>query len=332
MPNTLPSFPIPCLDIRHASYLRNSHYLVVLQGNWTAPERPIFASTETSSVVVGEQGWWGSYEWSLLPQLYDPMSPWLACIPIYLDAHHVTRSTIHRSMIVDAPRPDKSYNEKQAVALVPETKFKEHLKAHVDRVMEAAKLAREKVDSDTMEVWDPRIVWPTETVDRATFLERRLRAGLPSLNSFKRCLGSLRRAVLELEGFAIWVHFMQASRTESVELARTYKADRKMKLRGVFLDGSKESWLDGGSEVRRIYADLTAWSVPLYTLLKRDDWNMTPHASLPVGNVPFTVSAAMKGTPTCSSTRCMELTSLNRARRTPATILLLSAECSRISF
>lgn len=240
MANMLSSFPIACLDIREVSYLPNSHYLVVLQGNCVPPERPIFAEKEISTVVVGEQGWWGAYEWSLLPQLYDPMSPWLACIPIYRDAHHVTRTTIHRTMIVDGPRLDAAYKEKQAVALVPEHHFKERLKQYTDRVISAAKTALEEAENDTTEIWDPRIVWPTQILERATFLERRLRAGLPSINSFKRCIEGLRRAVLELEGFVTWVEFVKTSPTKRPLLARTHRAERKINFRGVPTpDGSR---------------------------------------------------------------------------------------------
>ena len=90
MTDLRPSFPLACLDVRKATFLPEGYLLLVLNGTASPTARPIFSWKEsTCETVVDNQGWWGSHEWSQLPQLYDEMSPWLACIPVYRDTHHL---------------------------------------------------------------------------------------------------------------------------------------------------------------------------------------------------------------------------------------------------
>ena len=296
MSDTPTSFPLPCLDIRRASYMSEPYFLLVLSGTRSSGARPIFSFGESvSNVVVDDQGWWGIHEWSQLPQLYDPSSPWLACIPIYKDPHHPTRTTIHRRMIVDAERVDpmyKDHKEKQALMLTTEPTLKETLKGYVGGVVTKAKYTVERVKD--LEGYDG-VVWPTITIDRAVYLLRRLIVGTPSVNSFKRTVACLRRAVLELEGFIVWGSLVRASVGDRMALGESYKKDNQLTFRGAFLDGRRDEWLNQQSQLRLVYEEMLKWSVPLYALVKERDWDMRTHAQLRAADWPFGQNAIIQG-------------------------------------
>ncbi|KZV61101.1 hypothetical protein PENSPDRAFT_671229 [Peniophora sp. CONT] len=305
--NSPPVFPLPCHDIRRVSYLVDPHYVLVLQGSSSPANRPLFSQGEIlSDAVVDDQGRWGVHEWSSLPQLYDPSSPWLPLIPIYHDAHHITRSTIHRTMMVhkerqqgkqETKKPEKVNNGekkdearfqgREPVLFTAEPGLKERMKDYVEAVVGRARDSLDAIqklpDIDGVE----HIVWPGEAQERATYLSRLIIVGVPSRNSFKRAFTSMRRAILELEGFHVWATLTQAKTAHRMQLAVSLARDMNATYRGVFLHGDVRDWLDAGSDVRRIYAGLMQCYVPTYVLVREAEWNMAPLCGLRHGIMPF---------------------------------------------
>lgn len=291
------SFPVQCLDVRSVSYMEDPHVVAVLQGSSSPPARPLFSLGNTvCNVRVDQQGLWGPHEWHLLPQLYDFSSPWLCFIPIYRDSHHISRSTIHRHTIIQMERTT-NMSQKEPLLYTAEPDFKEKMTDYVKGVialaegsMQALQLVAEGMD---------RVVWPTDTLERATLLSRQLRAGVTSGNTFIRAVTSLRRAVLELEGFHIWATVMKAPPLNRAQIASFFREEKKVIYRGAYLWGSVQDWLNEGSEVRRSHAHLVQCNAPLYTLLRKGDWNMPLFLNLKPGNLPFSEGRAIEGVPTC---------------------------------
>lgn len=292
MSHQLPGFPVRFLDARRPAYLLETHWILVLQGSSSPPERPLFSLTPgESEIAVDDQGRWGAHDWHIFPQQHDPSSPWLSFIPVYSDNQHITRSTVHKDMIV---RAGKTEDEKQMYMFTAEDTFKEKLKAYAkDTIALAEQAVQTRLNADLIE--DSQIVWPTTTIERATYLWRQIIAGVPSINSFKRALTCLRRATLELEGFSIWASVMGAPVESRIELAMTMKDKRRMCFRGAFLDGSRSDWLDAGSQLRRAYMHMERWGTPVYVLVKQEDWNLEPHLGLTLGSAPFIPSGAIEG-------------------------------------
>ncbi|VDC00373.1 unnamed protein product [Peniophora sp. CBMAI 1063] len=274
-------FPLECRDIRRVPYLPDPHYLLVLEGQSSPPERPLFSWEKTiCNAQVDYQGWWGPHEWSLLPQLYDCNSPWLAFLPIHHDRHHISRQDITRDMIVDAPRLDSSYRAKQPLLFAPGPELKERLRSYVDHAVEQAKAVLECLKSDRNGKGKEHAAWPTGANERATYLFRQLLAGVPSVNAFRRALTCLRRATGELEAFAIWGNILRERGEQRSSNLKTYRSERNVDFRGVYLHGDREQWLEEGSDVRRVYREVKEWGVPVYALVKGMDWDITPFMAL----------------------------------------------------
>ncbi|KZV58983.1 hypothetical protein PENSPDRAFT_695567 [Peniophora sp. CONT] len=311
MANLLPPFPFPCRDVRRAAYMTDPHYLLVLEGNTSPPNCPLFAQGDKlSNAVVDDQGRWGAHEWAVLPQLYEPSSPWLPYIPIYHDAHHFTRSTIHRTMIVQKERAktEKKKEEKkkekvekgkkrelklketEVVLFTVGPDLKERMRVYVEGVLAQARNSLDAVQKDIKIHGVEHIVWPDEAIERATYLSRLIIVGVPSRNSFKRAFTSMRRAILELEGFHIWATLAQAQPSDRAHIAVSVARDRKATYRGVFLHGEVSEWLDGGSGVRRIYAGLMQCRTPTYALIREAEWKIAPVCALRQGIMPFSPS------------------------------------------
>ncbi|KZV58999.1 hypothetical protein PENSPDRAFT_695546, partial [Peniophora sp. CONT] len=171
---------------------------------------------------------------------------------------------------------------KAPLLFTAEETLKEGIKAYAKGIVELAESAMRTVQQNSSLVDGAEIVWPTVTIERATYLWRLLTVGVPSINAFKRAFTSLRRATLELEGFHIWAMVMQSSPAEMMELAASLKSQKGCIYRGAFLNGSRREWLDEGSEVRRIYARISRWNVPVYALVHQLDWDLEPLEGLRV--------------------------------------------------
>lgn len=296
MSDNRPSFPLHCLDIREAAHTGDPHYVIVLNGTSTPPGRPIISQGEViATATVDVQGLWGEYEWSLLPQKLDASSPWLAFIPIYGDPHHLTRSTIHNSMMIQKEREKAPGSiEKEPLLFRPEEELKKRIWDYVKEVTQRAQstiqvLQQAEIGADT------RIVWPAEAIQRATYLYRLLIAGVPSRNSFKRAISSMRRAVLELEGFDIWAAIVTAPTRDQTTVSRNLRTERMMSYRGAFLDGTVDEWLDSGSDVRRMYARMLQCDAPTYSWVRKSDWNMGAVHALRTGTWPFVAGLEIEG-------------------------------------
>ena len=266
------TFPMNCLDVRQPYYMTGAHWILVLQGRSSPPDPPIFTrGTEVSAVRVDEQGLWGAFEWSILPQLYDSSSPWLCFAPLYRDNDHITRRTIHRDMIVKA---EKTEGEKEVFFWTVGHDLKEEIKSYTKGLVSSAELAMATMSKDSSPVDKSRIVWPTTAIERATYLWRRLVVGVPSVNSFQRALASLRRASAELEGFIFWSTVMQASPLARNTVTSRLNDERNIDFRGAFLDGSRDEWLNEASDLRRTYAEMERWGTPVYALVRKEDWDL----------------------------------------------------------
>lgn len=298
MTDLRPTFPLQCLDIRQAPYMAEPCFVAVLNGSSSPSQQPTFSlGNDCPDVVVDEQGRWGSHEWSTLPQLYDPASPWLSFIPIYRDSGHISRSTIHKTMMVQKEKEKSAmWVDKEPVMFVLESKEKEKMGEYVRGVSLEAENSLQLMRQAVNIEGDVLIVWPTEALARATFLSRLLVTGVPSRNSFKRALTSLRRAVLELEGFCIWTTLISAQARNRPQISSVLKAEKGIIYRGAFLGGTSEEWMDEGSELRCIYARLAQCNVPVYTLLRQADWKMGVKKSLHAEGGPVMPSAPMRGT------------------------------------
>lgn len=297
MSDSLPSFPLNCLDIREARYTVDPHYVLVLQGVFSPQEQPIFSLGETTvTPTVDVQGLWGGHEWSLLPQKLDASSPWLALIPIYQDAHHITRSTIHKSMLAQKEKEKGSgMEEKGPMLFSPEEQLKKRIWDYGKELTERAEKTVEQLRGAGSGV-EAHIVLPTEAIQRATYLRRLIVAGVPSPNALKRAISSMRRTALELDGFDIWATIMAAPPHERATVSASLRTQKRMAYRGVFLDGTAKEWLDAGSDVRRMYAHMLDLNAPLYALVKQSDWSMSSLHVLRAGSAPFIASAQMQGT------------------------------------
>lgn len=317
-------FPLPYFDVRD-TYL-STHWTLVLKGNSSPPVIPIFARTENiSGAVVDEQGRWGDHEWSLLPQKYDPQSPWLSHIPIHVDNHHFTRSTIHRSTIVQVPRPEQEgglrVKEPMMFTAVPDLRntIREYSKATIA----LAESAMDEARNDAHLFGSAEIVWPQETINRVTHLWRRLVVGVTSINSFKRALSGLRRTILELEGFVIWASLMRALPEGRSQLAGKVQAEKRVIWRGAFLEGSRDDWLDEQSVLRRIYAHLSLCGAPIYALVRKADWHLQRYTALRIGQAPFLAGSAINGACTRCKCNASNLGFSYRQGEAPITLLLL---------
>lgn len=270
-------------------------YVLVLKGDSSPPARPLFSwDQELCEVEVDDQGIWGVHEWSLLPQLYDPSSPWLACIPLYHDNEHFSRYTINRDMMEDAPR---TIDTKEPHLLQAALRLRDQLKGDVRSVIESTEEMVKLVQQNDAFGHEMRsqIIWPEKTLERATYLRRQLIVGVTSVNAFKRCLTALRRLILELDGFTIWATLMQALPSDRVQLALKMKEERKMEYRGVFLHGSQEEWLNEGSDVRTLYTGIAQWMAPIYALVRVADWCIQPHVGLKLNPAPFPFIYGIQG-------------------------------------
>lgn len=293
MSNVLPSFPLACLDVRESQKAK-THWVLVLQGGESPPELPVFSHGENiAEVVVDEQGRWGSFEWSSFPQKYDPRSPWLSFIPIYRDNHHITRSTIHRHMVIQIE--ERIQGMKEPLLFTAESGLCEKIKEYAKGTVALAESALSSVRKDHNLVGLSDIAWPTETIRRATHLWRQIVVGVPSVNCFKRALSCLRRETLELEGFFIWASCMQTTALNRVVLAAHFKTEKRIVYRGAFLDGSTEDWLDAGSELRRVYSEMVKWGTPVFALVGKGEWALQHRVGLSLGRGPFIPSKPIEG-------------------------------------
>ncbi|VDB96857.1 unnamed protein product [Peniophora sp. CBMAI 1063] len=291
MSDTRPSFPLPALDVRCPPYAPGTHWLLVLQGSSCPAQPPIYFHNETScSVVVDDQGRWGAHEWPSYPQLYDSSSPWLGYIPLYLDNHHITRSTIHRKMIVQA---DKTENQKEMLLWTAEPELKEKVKEYGKGTISQAEGILDRLRRDAA-FDDTGITWPAETIKRATHLWRLLVTGLPSVNAFKRALTCFRRATLELEGFHMWSTLMLEQPNSRFRIASLLKSQRNIRFRGVFLGGSRGEWEREDSKLLSTYNHLSTCDIPVYCLVKQTDWKLHEHEILEVGSPAFLPSAPIQ--------------------------------------
>ena len=176
-----------------------------------------------------------------------------------------------------------------------EPDFRKSLQDYVDELVSSARAEIKSLSFDESIPGHGQLQWPFEAIDRAEQLERRLFAGVTSVNSFKRALSSLRRAALELEGFIIWACLIKAPVGERSLRAATIKSSRHLVFRGCFLDGPLTDWMDTRSTLRSTYVNWVQFGTPIYALVKQDDWMLQPSLRLPIGRSPFLTSGHMQG-------------------------------------
>lgn len=295
----LPAFPISYVCAKPSVYLEN-HYILVLKGDAIPITRPIFTrGKEICKPTVDPQGMWGDLEWTMLPQLYEPRSPWLPCIPIRVDGGHVTRALISKDMTRVRERGPSEVTPRM---LVPVPELLEELKQYAANVISEARENMEILQKATDLCEGTSIVWPEEIVARALAQLRRIIAGVPSARSFVYAWAALRRAILELEGFCVWGIMMRAAPERRAAVASAYSHDQECEYRGAFFSGTREEWLDPTSTLRRTCALVTQWNVNVYAFVSASDWDIRPGQVLPVLEAPFNISAGVQG----KLPRCMD--------------------------
>ncbi|VDC00225.1 unnamed protein product, partial [Peniophora sp. CBMAI 1063] len=179
------------------------------------------------------------------------------------------------------------YNEKKTQRSTLQADIATLLQQYTKGAIESAKATLNSLQREEHLVAGVWLAGATEAMERAKYLIGCILIGLPSAASCRRAIACLRRADLELEAFTIWGTLKLADVASQASVASALKEQRRMHFRGVFLDGTKEEWLEKASMARGRYSELARWGVPTYTLVKENDWIMHPFCGLPVGLIPF---------------------------------------------
>ncbi|VDB96801.1 unnamed protein product [Peniophora sp. CBMAI 1063] len=169
MATTRPAFPVG-YSSAYASGYQDGQYVLILQGNLSTSVRPLFMrGDEICEVQPDDQGRWNDAEWTLLPQLYDPESPWLSCIPIRIDRGHISCSLVTQDML-----KDREHHPGLPDVLDTVEEVLKELKDYVGRTLGEVKSMTGELKRKSSWFEREKIVWPDE------------------------------RTVLELEGFLLW--------------------------------------------------------------------------------------------------------------------------------
>ena len=186
-------------------------------------------------------------------------------------------------------------NGRLARAYKPVPSVLDELKEHVGIIISEARDIAQSLKNGPESACVRATTLPPHAIERARLSLNDLRAGVPSKRSFVYSLSSLRRAVLELEGFLIWAKICRAPTTSASSITSAYKDEHECEYRSAFLNGNQQEWLDPSSDVRRTYSRLVHWGIPLYAWVNARDWDTRANQIATAWESPFSVKPAVKG-------------------------------------
>lgn len=195
-------------EIIYTGYVRWSRSVIILASNthWFPPPPP------TSPVSVHEDGYWGLYEYTLIPQEFDRHAPWLVYMPIdevrlRLGLRHTFRDRFWSSLVrgvKQGPDGTKVQHTTNLQTLKPELRddlfglcyrLCSRARSLCTVVLSIRTHLNRDVNNDDL---------PLDLLDRTLAVMGRIDTGVLGWNLFLLSVRHLIRSALELEAFISW--------------------------------------------------------------------------------------------------------------------------------